>query len=142
MKTNIYIKLLLFLLSIVTAFHLSIIVKLIPYDITWGGRLKNDNEMYVFETISIFVNLFLISTLLIKGNYLKIRLNEKGINIVLWIFFFLFILNTIGNVVASTNFEKSFSVLTLILAILIWNILKKKYQRTAETSLPNGRFND
>jgi membrane protease YdiL (CAAX protease family) len=126
MKTNIYIRLMLFLLSIVTVFHLCIILKFIPYDITWGGRLKNDNEMYVFETISIFVNLFLISTLLIKGNYLKIRLNEKGINIVLWIFFFIFILNTIGNAVAVTNFEKLFSVLTLILAILIWNILKKK----------------
>jgi hypothetical protein len=126
MKTNIDIKLMLFLLSIVTVFHLCIIVKFIPYDITWGGRLKNDNVMYVFETISIFVNLFLISILLIKGNYLKIRLNEKGINIVLWVFFFIFILNTIGNVVANTNLEKSFSVLTLIFAILIWNILKKR----------------
>ncbi len=116
----------LFLLSIVTAFHLCIIVKLIPYSIAWGGRLKNDIEMYTFETISIFINLFLISILLVKGNYLKLRLNEKLINIVLWIFFFIFILNTIGNLLAKTNFEKAFSVLTLILSILIWNILKKK----------------
>ena len=126
MKTNIHIRLTVFLLSIVTVFHLCIIVKFIPYNIAWGGRLQNDIEMYTFETISIFINLFLISILLIKGNYLKFRLNEKLINIVLWIFFFIFILNTIGNILAKTNFEKAFSVLTLILAILIWNILKKK----------------
>jgi len=47
------------LLIAVLLFHLSIILKIIPYEITWGGRLKNDSEMYVFETISIVINLFL-----------------------------------------------------------------------------------
>lgn len=120
----------IFLLSIITAFHLFIIVKLIPYDIAWGGRLKNDNEMYTFETISIFINLLLISILLIKGNYLKLQLNRKVINTLLWIFFFIFIINTIGNILANTIFEKLFSGLTLILAFLIWNILMKKEQQT------------
>ena len=126
MKTNIYIKLLLSLTLIVTAFHLGIIAKLIPYDVAWGGRLKTDSEMYTFEIISVFVNLFLISVLLIKGSYLKFQVNKNAVNIVLWVFFFVFILNTIGNILANTTFEKLFSVLTLILAILIWNILRKK----------------
>jgi membrane protease YdiL (CAAX protease family) len=124
-KTENSIRIMLGILLLVTAFHLCIISKLIPYNIAWGGRLKNDNEMYIFESISIVINLFLTSILLIKGSYLKFRLNEKGINIILWIFFFIFILNTIGNIVAKTNFEKLFSILTLILALLIWNILKK-----------------
>jgi len=126
MKTNIYIKLLLLLILIVTAFHLGIIAKLIPYDVAWGGRLKTDSEMYAFEIISVFVNLFLISVLLIKGSYLKIQVNKNAVNIVLWVFFFVFSLNTIGNILANTTFEKLFSVLTLVLAILIWNILRKK----------------
>lgn len=126
MRITNYIKVLVFLLSLVTIFHFCLVFKLIPYTIAWGGRLSNDTEMYRFETVSILVNLFLISILLIKGNYLKVRLNEKVINVILWIFFFLFILNTIGNVLAKTNFEKSFAVLTLILSLLIWKILKKK----------------
>lgn len=130
MKANVYIRLMVFLLSIATAFHLCLIVKLIPYNIAWGGRLKNDIEMYQFETISILINLFLISILLIKGKYLRFRLNEKLINIVLWIFFFIFSPNTIGNILAKTYFEKAFSVLTLIFAILIWNVLKKKEEIT------------
>ena len=126
MKKNTYISIMLFLITIVTVFHLFIILKLIPYNIAWGGRLKNDNEMYVFETISIFINLILISILLFKGKYLKFHFNEKVLNIMLWIYFFIFSLNTIGNMLAKTNFEKWFSVITLILAILIWNILKKE----------------
>ena len=126
MKTNVYIRLVVFLLSIVTAFHFCLIAKLIPYDIAWGGRLKNDIEMYTFETISIVINLFLISILLIKGKYLRFTLNNKSVNIVLWIFFFIFILNTVGNMLAKTTFEKAFSVLTLTLAFLIWKILKSK----------------
>lgn len=112
------------ILFIVTAFHLCLIVKLIPYTIAWGGRLKNDTEMYVFEAVSIFINLFFMAVVLMKGNYLKWRWNEKLINAVLWIFFCIFILNTIGNLLSKTNFEKLFSVLTLILAWLIWNVLK------------------
>jgi len=126
MKTNTYIKLLILLTLIVTAFHLGIIVKLIPYDVVWGGRLKTDSEMYRFEIISVLVNLFLISVLLIKGSYLKLRVNKNAVNIVLWGFFIVFSLNTIGNILANTTFEKFFSVLTLVLAILIWNILRKK----------------
>lgn len=126
MKPTIYIRLLLFLLSLVTAFHLCILIKLIPYDIVWGGRLKTDNQMYRFEIISVLVNLVLISILLIKGSYLKFRLNKKIMNVILWIFFFIFVLNTIGNILANTTFEKLFSVLTFILAILLWNILIKR----------------
>lgn len=124
-KANIYVKLMLVLTSIVTVFHMCIIVKVIPYNIAWGGRLKTDIEMYRFEIISVFVNIFLILVLLMKGNYLKFQFSKKVINIILWLFFFIFILNTIGNILAKTTFEKLFSVLTLVLAILIWNILRK-----------------
>lgn len=132
MKSNIYIRIMLVLLTLVTVFHLSIMVKLIPYNIAWGGRLTNDTEMYTFESISIFINLFLILVLLIKGNYLKLKWNGKIINVILWVFFVIFILNTLGNIVAKTNFEKVFAALTFISAILIWNILKNKSEKTVD----------
>jgi hypothetical protein len=59
-------------------------VKIIPYNITWGGRLKNDREMYVFETFSILVNGFFILILLFKAGYVgsllqtKVRCNRKS----------------------------------------------------------------
>lgn len=114
------------LLLAVVIFHLCIITKIIPYEITWGGRLQNDIEMYVFEIISIIINLFLGFVLLMKGGYIKQYFKQSIANIVLWIFLILFILNTIGNIFAETNFEKSFSLLTLVFAILILIILKNK----------------
>jgi hypothetical protein len=120
------IKAFLGLLLAVILFHICIILKIIPYDITWGGRLTNDAEMYVFETISILINVFLSWVLLMKGNLVKFKLSNKVVNGILWIFFAIFILNTIGNIFAKTFFEKFFAILTGLSAILIWNILKEK----------------
>ena len=114
------------ILSVVTIFHVCIVFKIIPYDITWGGRLKNDSEMYVFEAISIIINLFLILVLLMKGNYLKYKFSEKIINVILWVFVIIFLINTVGNVFAKTAFERIFTGITLLLTILIWLIVRKK----------------
>ena len=135
MKYTLSINILLGLLIAVILFHVCVIAKIIPYDIAWAGRLQNDSEMYVFETISILVNLFLGLVLLMKGNYIKFRFKRKTIDVILWIFLVLFALNTVGNVFAKTNFEKSFAVLTFIFAILIWRILKTKrfYDKGTQT---------
>jgi hypothetical protein len=120
------IKIFIGLLFAVILFHLCIITKIIPYDITWGGRLKNDSEMYVFETISILINVFLSWVLLMKGNLVKYKFSNQVVNGILWIFFAIFILNTIGNIFAKTFFEKFFAILTGLFTILIWNIIKEK----------------
>ena len=119
-----YINILTGITVLATIFHLLILVRVIPYEITWGGRLKTVEEMYVFETISILINSFFIFILLQRGEYIRYFLGKKTVNIVLWIFFTIFALNTIGNVFAETNFEKYFAILTLINAILIWAINK------------------
>lgn len=115
------IRLLVGLLSLVIVFHILILVKIIPFDIAWGGRLKSEQEMYVFESISIALNLFLIWILSLKMKNIK----RKMVNIILWIFFVIFFLNTIGNLFAHTTIEKFFSILTLIFTILILRILMK-----------------
>jgi hypothetical protein len=120
------IKLVLGILSAVTVFHFCIILKLIPYNIAWGGRLQNDIEMYVFETISILINLFLMMILLMKGNYIQFKFSDKTIKIILWIFIGIFGLNTIGNLFAKTDFEKIFTGITFILALLLWLVVKNK----------------
>jgi hypothetical protein len=126
MKTGTAIKILLCLSTAVIIFHLLIIFKVIPYTITWGGRLKNDQEMYVFEVSSIFINLLLVAALLFKARTFKFKIPILLVDVVLWIFLSIFILNTIANLFAKTDFEKSFSLLTLIFAILIGVVLKNR----------------
>ena len=120
------IKIFLGLLFAVILFHIFIIIKIIPYNITWGGRLQNDNEMYVFESISILINVFLSWILLMKGNFSNYKFPIRAINIILWIFFAIFVLNTIGNLLAKTFFENFFAILTGLFAVLLWNILIPK----------------
>ena len=119
-------NIMLVIIGLVTLFHLALLLKIIPYNIAWGGRLTNDSEMYVFESVSIIINLFLGLTLLVKANYIKQLLPKKAVNIILWVFVVIFALNTVGNAFAKTNFEKYFAILTLSSSILIWIILKAK----------------
>ena len=118
------IKIILVFLIGLLLFHFGILMKIIPYDITWGGFLKNDSEMYKFESVSVLIILFFGFILLIKGAYIKQYLPPKAVNVSLWGFFVLFGLNTIGNAFAETYLEKSFAILTLALFYLLWVILR------------------
>jgi hypothetical protein len=126
MKHSTPIKILLGFNLAIILFHLAILLKFIPYTITWGGRLQSDTEMYVFETISIFINAFFGLVLLMKAEYLQTRFSERITNTILWIYLILFLLNTVGNIIAQTYLEKTFSLLTLGFAILLWRILTSK----------------
>ncbi len=126
MKASRSIKIILGIITVVTLFHLCILFKIIPYDIAWGGRLTNDSEMYVFESISLVVNFIFALVLLIKGKFIKQLLSAKAVNVILWVFLVLFALNAVGNIFAETNFEKGFTVITLSLVLMLWVILKKK----------------
>lgn len=120
-------KLMLALLTLVMLFHLLVLSQIIPYDIVWAGKLNSIEEMYSFEIMSILVNSILMTTLLLKGNFIKHKISGKIINGIIWFFIILFTLNTIGNLFAKTIFEKVvFTPLTLISVFLLWNIVQLK----------------
>lgn len=109
--------------SIVIIFHALVLLRIIPFDIVWAGRLKSVEEMYVFESVSILINCLLIFIILIKGSLIKSRIPIKIINGLLWLFVVLFALNTLGNLTSESNLETyAATPLTFILAILCWRI--------------------
>lgn len=123
------------LLTIIVAviiFHFLILSKQIPYTIAWGGRLKNDAQMYLFESLSILINILIIVVLLLKNNVIKNKFLRPYTNGILWFFMLLFSLNTLGNLLAKTDFEKYFALLTFLSAFLIGLILKK--EKTTNTN--------
>lgn len=121
---SVFIKLLIVISVLVIVFHALILVRIIPYEIAWGGRLKTAEEMYVFETLSILINAFFVFILVQKGGYMPTYIRPKTVSAILCVFFVLFVLNTIGNLFAETNFEKCFSLLTFMNAFFIWKINK------------------
>lgn len=139
MTSKLTIKIMLWLITIITLFHLAILTKIIPYEITWGGRLENDSEMYVFETISIIFNIFLGLVLLIKDERLPAFIPMKLINIILWVLLILFGLNTIGNIFAKTLFEKILAIVTLSFSYLIFIIFRNAKN---ENTTKNKRYSN
>ena len=134
MNLKLTIKLLLWLIAMVILFHLAILTKLIPYEVTWGGRLSDDSDMYMFEGVSIIINVILGFTLLIKGEYILSSIPLKVVNTILWIFFAVFSLNTLGNIFSETIFEKSLSILTFTFSYLIWNLIRNNKLRVHNKS--------
>jgi len=118
------LNIMLALLSIVMVFYLSVLTQLIPYTIVWAGKLKTVEEMRQFEIVSIILNCFFMTILLLKGNYIKSKIPVKLLNMVLWIFVAIFTLNTVGNLYAETKFELYvFTPLTFVSALLCLRIL-------------------
>jgi hypothetical protein len=124
-KANTAIKMLLAIIGAVLIFHLLIILRVIPYEQIWGGRLKNERDMLVFESFSFLINILLSITLMIKGGLLSLKIPQIVISKVLWFFFVLFVLNTVANLFAKTILEKSFSILTLLFVVLIGIVLRE-----------------
>ncbi len=117
------INLSIIILVLIIAFHILVVLQIIPYTIVWGGRLKSVTEMLRFEMASIILNALLIVIITIKSKYLKINIPSLIINVVLWIFVGLFSLNSIGNLFAKMTFETVvFTPVTFILAILCTRI--------------------
>ncbi len=118
---------LLLLLSLLVAFHGLILLRIIPFEMIWGGRLKDASEMVSFEGVSILVNLLMLGVVAIKGNFLKMNIQPGIVKIALWAMFGLFLLNTIGNLLSTNLFEKAvFAPITFILSLFCLRLASAK----------------
>ncbi len=108
--------------SMVIVFHLWVIVGIIPFDKVWGGRLKSLSEMYKFEGLSILVNASFIGLVGMKVGIFRSLIKESVLDKVLWFIMLLFLLNTMGNLLAKTWMEKGFAVLSLASGYLVWRV--------------------
>ena len=114
----------LIIVVLVLSYHLLIITGAIPYEATWGGRLKNEEQMIRFESFSILMNLLLVSA---KAAYFKVKIPRIVITALLWVFVALFSLNTLGNLMATNIWEKViFTPMTALLAIFFWRMAVEK----------------
>lgn len=126
MKPRTAVRLLLLILVPLALFHIAVLFKVAPQEIIWGGNLDSDREMYLLESISLLVTLYLIILLLIKGSFIEPVLSPKIVTTSLWAFLLLFILNTVGNLLAKTTGEQIFALLTMVISFLLWVVLKNQ----------------
>ena len=124
---------LLILLSLFLLLHFSILIKIIPYNLVWGGRLKSHKEMVRFEIFSILIKSLFVIVILVQGHFLTIDITKKIITYALWLMAGLFLLNTLGNVTSKSKFEQRlFTPITILLALFslilaLSNWMKRHY---------------
>jgi hypothetical protein len=112
------INTLLFIFSAVIIFHLMVMTGLIPFEMVWGGRLTTQKQMIQYETASILINVLMISVVAVYAGHLRINMKPMIIKVALWIMFVIFLLNTIGNLFSTSEWEKIiFTPITLLLSI-------------------------
>jgi NADH:ubiquinone oxidoreductase subunit 2 (subunit N) len=119
--------LLFLILGTLVVFHLLILIQLIPYDKVWGGKIDTIDEMRAFESFSILLNSFMLFILALKYRQLNRGIRHKLIDILIWMFFAFFVLNTFGNLYAESIQELILgTVLTLTSAVLCLIIVRKE----------------
>ena len=109
---------LIILFLMIITFHVIVLIGLIPMDMIWGGRLKTQQELYVFESVSVLLNALMLWATIIRIRYIQPRQPSTFTRVVFWLMFILFFLNTIGNMMALNNLESYiFTPITLLLAL-------------------------
>ena len=108
-------------------FHFSVLSGIVPYQIVWGGRLQNQSEMIQFELVSILLNFLMFAIVAIQARVIKLRVHPIVVKIALWLMVFIFVMNTIGNIISLNDLERYiFTPLTLLLAIFSFILASKK----------------
>lgn len=121
---NIPVIALIAIFSVTIILHVLIVLRLIPYSFIWGGRLKSDRQMYVFEAFSISFNAVFLILMMIIAGWLNFPISAQFIKVLLWVMMILFALNSVGNLFSTTKLERVvFTPVTIIITILLAYII-------------------
>jgi hypothetical protein len=124
---RIQISIFLFLLIAVIVFHSFVLLGIIPFDIIWGGKLKKYSEVMSLEIISIFINTMMLIVVLTRAKIITIGNHPVKIKVILYTMSILFGVNSIGNLLADTSFERFvFTPITLLFTLLSWQLARTK----------------
>ena len=118
---------LLVVLSILVIFHFLILLRVIPFDYVWGGKLPGISQMLLLETISVVITLIMMAVVAIRGGLIQSKLHPTIIRYALWAMVGFFLLNAIGNLNSENQMEKNvFTPVTLVLSMLCLALVLQK----------------
>lgn len=125
------VRITLVLAGVMIVFHLSILMGILifdfaPVDYLWGGRMETSAQLLTFELISLLISALFFVLILIKSNRINLPALNGVVHIAMWLFFILFLFNTVGNLIAKTTFEKFFALVTGLLALFVLRIVIEK----------------
>ncbi|MFK5855034.1 MAG: hypothetical protein QM503_02810 [Bacteroidota bacterium] len=121
----------LFFIGLLILFHLFILVGIIffeyaPIGFLWGGQMETVEQLLKFEIASLLISILFFFLVLIRSKRLNLPKLMGVTRVAMWVLFVLFLLNTVGNLMATTTFEKFFAIATGFLAFFFLRIALEK----------------
>jgi len=118
---------LLALFALLAAFHIVLLFNLLPSSIVWGGRAGSSSALPGLLTISLIFNFLFAIAVAVKIGYIKVAKDSRVINSLLWLIFAYLLLNTAGNFLSNSSFEKLlFTPITIVAAFLVFRLAIEK----------------
>ncbi|MFY8022218.1 MAG: hypothetical protein ACOVP1_13520 [Bacteroidia bacterium] len=120
-------KVLISIFILATLFHVLVILEILPNEIVWGGNITFKEELYIFESISIAINLLFLFIVLAYTGRIKSRIKASIFKWLMWLMAVVFLINTLGNLLAKTSTETLiFTPVTFVSAVCCLVLLSKE----------------
>lgn len=132
MKKRISAKLagniLLVALGLLVIFHVLVLLRVVPAEIVWGGRIQGlPSNLVTLETIALLVTLLFFVIIAAKTGYVQAGRLSGAVNLGVWLVFAYLILNTLGNLASGISFESLIAApVTIILALCAFRLAIEK----------------
>ena len=110
------------LFLMLAVFHLVVVVGILAFDhepvyLLWGGRVE-PGQLLKFELFALIVNAACIGLVLLASGRIGSGTAQRIGRWLMWPLVVLFILNTVGNLLATSWFERIMAAVTVLLALL------------------------
>lgn len=121
-------NMLLVAFGLLAIFHVLVLLKVIPADIVWGGRIQGvPSNLLTLEAIALLITLVFLLIIAAKLGYMQAGQLSGAVNIGVWLIFVYLLLNTLGNLASGVSFEKLlFTPITIILALCAFRLAIEK----------------
>lgn len=120
-------KILLILFFIISIFHILVMFGAFRPDIIWGGKLESNQQLLIFESISLLANLIFLYIIASYSNIVKPIFSAKTYKIIFSILTIVFFLNSVGNIFAENIMETIiFLPITLLIFVMFLRLTIEK----------------
>lgn len=119
-------RIVLIVLAALVVFHVLLMAGVVPAGVAWGGRLDRSAPGFLIAealALAMLVGFGLIVSL--RVGWIGGSRPNRAVRIATWLVFAYFLLNTLGNLMGQSGFERFvFAPLTLVLSLLMFRIAR------------------
>jgi hypothetical protein len=101
------------------AFHLLVVVGVVPPEIIWGGQLDSGDSLLAFEGIAISLTALFLGLVALRIGRIGSMAERRWVSVAIWLMTAYFLLNTLGNLASGVGAENfMFAPISLLIALL------------------------